>query len=87
MNKTLFVLTLVTAVTTPIIICTGIYGMNFVDMPELVQPSPPLLDGHLLVSSFVQRWCLGFQCLMPATVGSLAACAAVPSKKSSCCKQ
>ncbi len=40
MSKTLFALTLVTAITTPIMICTGIYGMNFADMPELVQPSP-----------------------------------------------
>ncbi len=36
-NRTLYALTLVTAVATPVIICTGIFGMNFEDMPELVR--------------------------------------------------
>eukprot|EP00961_Rhodomonas_salina_P287486 3884290-Rhodomonas_salina.1 len=35
-NRTLYALTLVTAIATPVTICTGIYGMNFDDMPELV---------------------------------------------------
>ena len=36
MNKTLYTLTLITALATPLIFLTGLFGMNFVDMDELV---------------------------------------------------
>ncbi len=35
MNRTLYALTLITAISTPITFLTGIFGMNFEDMHEL----------------------------------------------------
>ncbi len=40
MNRTLYALTLVTFLATPIILLTGTFGMNFSDMLELVRPHP-----------------------------------------------
>ena len=37
MNKTLYTLTLITALATPLIFLTGLFGMNFADMEELVR--------------------------------------------------
>jgi hypothetical protein len=37
MNKTLYTLTLITAVATPLMFLTGLFGMNFTDMTELVR--------------------------------------------------
>jgi Mg2+ and Co2+ transporter CorA len=37
MNKTLYTLTLITALATPLIFLTGLFGMNFTDMKELVR--------------------------------------------------
>ncbi len=45
MNRTLYALTLVTFLATPIMLLTGTFGMNFSDMLELVQPRP-LLSVH-----------------------------------------
>jgi Mg2+ and Co2+ transporter CorA len=36
MNKTLYTLTLITAIATPLMLTTGLFGMNFDDMSELV---------------------------------------------------
>ncbi len=36
MNLTLYTLTLITALATPLIFLTGLFGMNFTDMDELV---------------------------------------------------
>ena len=36
MNLTLYTLTLITALATPLIFLTGLFGMNFADMDELV---------------------------------------------------
>ena len=36
MNRTLYTLTLITALATPLIFLTGLFGMNFADMDELV---------------------------------------------------
>ncbi len=42
MNRTLYALTLVTFLATPITLLTGTFGMNFSDMHELVlHPRPP----------------------------------------------
>ena len=47
MNRTLYALTLVTFLATPVMLLTGTFGMNFDDMHELVQPLPPPdLFGH-----------------------------------------
>jgi hypothetical protein len=37
MNKTLYTLTLITALATPLMFLTGLFGMNFADMEELVR--------------------------------------------------
>ena len=37
MNQTLYTLTLITAVATPLMFLTGLFGMNFEDMYELVR--------------------------------------------------
>ncbi len=37
MNQTLYTLTLITAVATPLMFLTGLFGMNFADMDELVR--------------------------------------------------
>lgn len=37
MNQTLYTLTLITAVATPLMLLTGLFGMNFDDMDELVR--------------------------------------------------
>ena len=37
MNKTLYTLTLITAIATPLMFLTGLFGMNFDDMDELVK--------------------------------------------------
>ena len=39
MNRTLYTLTLITALATPLMLLTGLFGMNFVDMDELVSAS------------------------------------------------
>ncbi len=36
MNLTLYSLTLITALATPLMFLTGLFGMNFADMEELV---------------------------------------------------
>ncbi len=36
MNRTLYTLTLITALATPLMFLTGLFGMNFADMDELV---------------------------------------------------
>jgi Mg2+ and Co2+ transporter CorA len=36
MNRTLYTLTLITALATPLMFLTGLFGMNFTDMKELV---------------------------------------------------
>ncbi len=40
MNLTLYTLTLITALATPLIFLTGLFGMNFADMTELVLSLP-----------------------------------------------
>ncbi len=43
MNRTLYALTLVTFLSTPIVLLTGTFGMNFSDMRELVRaPASPI---------------------------------------------
>jgi Mg2+ and Co2+ transporter CorA len=37
MNRTLYALTLVTFLATPVVLVTGTFGMNFSDMRELVR--------------------------------------------------
>jgi Mg2+ and Co2+ transporter CorA len=41
MNRTLYALTLVTFLATPVTLLTGTFGMNFTDMRELVRGGVP----------------------------------------------
>jgi Mg2+ and Co2+ transporter CorA len=41
MNRTLYALTLVTFLATPVVLVTGSFGMNFTDMRELVRRESP----------------------------------------------
>ncbi len=50
MNRTLYALTLVTFLSTPVALLTGTFGMNFKDMRELVRPPCP--PQHLSPSAF-----------------------------------
>jgi hypothetical protein len=58
MNRTLYALTLVTFLSTPVALLTGTFGMNFDDMHELVCcPSrQPTLAPQLPPYSFQVRW-------------------------------
>ncbi len=44
MNRTLYALTLVTTIATPLAVTSGVFGMNFTDMHELVALLPPCIQ-------------------------------------------
>jgi hypothetical protein len=50
MNRTLYALTLVTFLSTPVVLLTGTFGMNFSDMWELVRTTP------FCTRSFISRF-------------------------------
>jgi hypothetical protein len=53
MNRTLYALTLVTFLSTPIALLTGTFGMNFADMRELVNLQAPSALATFLSSSLL----------------------------------